>query len=167
MIAGFGWRASGLAAALMGVLCPVPAAAQRFAVDAELLGGSASLAWGEPGRRWGIAAGVTLPEIPETLTPQDEEFEEFLHVGLFLRRGAGPVEADVGLRASVAELYECMASDCWPGGFLGAYASGFVGWRHVKFGARIQAGRFFASRSDPDVFVVAVTPFVVRIAFGR
>lgn len=162
-----GFRGAALRAALLtGVLLvPGEVRAQQFAIDAEVFGGSASLAWGAEGRRWGFAAGGGVPQIPLTLAPSGADYEEFLHVAAFLRRGAGPVEADVGARLGVAELWECQVSDCWPGGFAGLYATVFAGWRHVKLGARVQAGQFFGS-SGRDAFVVGVTPFMLRVAFG-
>jgi hypothetical protein len=96
-----------LLAVLLVLLLPGALAGQQFGVDAEPIGGSLSLAWGRPGHRWGLGLGLGVPQFPGTIEPSGEDFEEYLHVATFLRRGRGAVEADAGLRVSVADLWPC------------------------------------------------------------
>lgn len=140
---------------------------QRFTLDGEVVGGSVSLAWGRSeASAMGVGLGVTVPQFNQTISPDTDRWEEFLHVSGFYRRRAGAFEADLGMRLGIADLYECGASDCWPGYFVGPYAEAYVGWEHVKFGARLVAGSQKES-GEPRTFVLNVTPFLVRIAFGR
>ncbi|HEX6363481.1 MAG TPA: hypothetical protein VFZ93_11015 [Albitalea sp.] len=167
---GNGWRHSLpvrllSAAVLMLALDPGHALGQRFAIDGEFFGGSASLAWETaPGAALGFALGVMIPQTMVTLEPDREDFSEYLHAAAFYRRRSGAFEGDVGVRLGVGDLYECGASDCWPGVYAGGYGAAFVGWEHVKFGARLLA----VSQKDPGerrAFVLALTPLVVRISF--
>jgi hypothetical protein len=52
----------------------------------------------------------------------------------------GSPEIDAGIRASIADLWPCDASDCWPSLFGGAYIQPMVGFKRLKIGSRLTAG---------------------------
>ncbi len=124
-----------------------------------------------PGLRAGFELGFGFPQLDRTFVPEQDslgspDFEEYLHIGAFLRIApSAHVEVDVGMRASIADLYPCGGSDCWPAGFLGIYVQPMVGWRRLKLGVRFVGGRIFeADVGDPDGSsgVVAMNPLIAR-----
>ncbi len=122
---------------------------------------------------WGAEAGFGFPQIDLTLTPKnrdaqgDPDFEEYLHAALFTRLRPSPyVEVDLGLRGSVADLWPCTASDCWPALFGGAYVQPMFGGTRFKVGARIATGWIRESMEgelDSSTFVVGLAPLLVRL----
>lgn len=68
---------------------------------------------------------------------------------------------DTGIRASVFLHFDSSDDDAGSGYFGGGYVSLFYGWKHVKFGPRVQAGVF--SEGDPE-FGVFISPGIVRVA---
>ncbi len=158
-------RAAGLAIVLLGL--PATGQAQRFAVDVEPFGGSASIAFARStASALGIGLGVTLPELSWTIAPEGEKYEELAHLAAFYRGTAGPFETDIGLRMAAGDALACDASDCWPGFFAGIYTAFFAGWSHVRFGTRVVFGSFAESNAKRKT-VVNISPILVRVAFGR
>jgi hypothetical protein len=134
-----------------------------------------------PTRLAGLEVGFGAPQVDRTLHPpdgpdpetttDDPDFEEFLHLGAFLRvRPRSAFEVDTGLRVGVADLWECTASDCWPSLFAGAYLQPMLGGQRWKVGARLVAGWIGESREggqDSSTFTVALSPLVLRVTFPR
>lgn len=154
-----------------------PAAAQRNQVtlDASILRGTAGYARQlEPKLYAGIEIGFGFPQIDRTLSPGSQarpdgsaDFEEYLHIAPFLRFAPSEyVEIDVGVRAAIADLWSCGASDCWPAPFAGFYAQPMIGWKRVKFGPRLTVG--WIDEGPPEqreawTTVVALNPFNARL----
>lgn len=144
-------------------------------VDASILRGTWGYARQVENRIYaGFEIGFGFPQIDQTLRPKPDstgspDFEEYLHLGVFVRFAASEhFEVDVGARASIADLWPCGASDCWPAGFLGVYAQPMVGWRRIKLGPRLVAGRIGEteqSHKTDDTFLVAVNPLTARLSF--
>lgn len=154
-----------------------PAVAQRsqVAIEASFFRGAVGYARqvGE-GLYAGAEIGFGFPQIDRTVVPDegsagDPDFKEFLHLALFMRAAHSEgLELDAGLRASVASLWSCGASDCWPARFLGAYLQPMFGWRRLKFGPRLTIGWIDEARpgtTDGGTTVVGLSPFAVRLTF--
>lgn len=165
-----------IALLMLGLATATPALGQRneLAVDASIFHVTAGYARvAGPRVLIGIEVGAGLPQINRTLTPATDQpgqpdFAEFLHVGAFARFApTDRFEVDTGLRGSVADLWECTASDCWPQPFAGAYVQPMFGWTRVKVGGRLTAGWIGESResSDGTTFLAALSPFIIRATF--
>lgn len=166
-----------LSLAVMGTTWPaLPARAQNREVtlEASVLRGALGYARHvSPTTLLGVELGLGFPQFDRTLEPPGDEatgtpdFEEFLHLAALVRvRPASSLEIDTGLRASIADLWECTASDCWPAVFGGAYVQPMVGGRRLKVGARVTAGWIAEGMEggpDSSTFVVGLNPFIVRL----
>ena len=147
------------------------AAAQdrQVTIDLRPIAATGGYAWRvAPARHVGVEAGFGFPQLEQTLAPRGpryHDFEEILHLGLFMRLAPTErVEGDVGVRVAVADVTSCDSSDCLPGLFGGAYASAFYGRRRVKVGALVEAGR----ATEPGgraATVVNVSPLILRVKF--
>jgi hypothetical protein len=116
----------------------------------------------------GPVLSVTLH--PSESAPGDPEFDEFIHLAFFTRLVPSErAEVDLGVRASLANLWPCPASDCLPQPFFGVYVQPMVGWRRFKVGTRFLAGRIGETRQDNagHTGVFALVPFVARLTFPR
>jgi hypothetical protein len=120
----------------------------------------------------GLEIGAGLPQFDRTLRPEQDaegnpDFEGLAHVAVFLRFATSErFEVDAGLRTGIADLWPCLASDCWPDGFWGAHLQPMVGWRRLKLGSRLVIGRSHDVDSPDEsgpIGVVALTPLVVRL----
>ena len=137
--------------AALALCAPAGTQAQReFALDFRPFSGSLSLAWQTSPNLYaglGLGGGIDFSPFHRTLTPDpdDEDFhdlEQFAHAIAFLRlKPTQNWDLDVGARGGFGTVRECFASDCWPGGYVGAYASVFWGSRRWKFGPRIMVAR--------------------------
>lgn len=145
-----------------------------FTIEASPVGGALGYAWGNTGERlMGVELGLRAPQFDHTFTPDTDsmtgspDFEEILHLALFVRNQPSQhFELDAGVRGSVATLWECRVSDCWPSLFGGAYVQPMVGWDRVKVGTRLAAGwirEVPVGRPDGSTFTVWMTPFLVRV----
>lgn len=146
-------------------------AAQRhhLTLEATPVHGTLGFGWAVGAHRFaGIELGVGVPQIDRTLIPDDDRnvdgdpsFLNLAHLGGFLRfTPAGPLAADLRAMVGIATFDGC--SDCLPGGYLGGSAGAFVGWRHVKFGARLIAG-VVKEGSNPSRGFVNLTPFAILV----
>lgn len=189
-----------VAVAVFGsVARPADASAQRipaneFAVDAEVLGGTLSYAWGgADGTYWGVGAGIG-GSLLSTMVLAGRHFSEegwiayeqrdgatekllieLLHVEAFRRWSPSlRQEYDVGVRAS-AFIHGDSSDDDFGGGlFVGGYTTAHWGWDHVKVGPRVLVGYFTeGSGTDRDgirrhtrEFGVFLSPLTGRISFG-
>lgn len=163
-----------LAATAIGVAAlasPRLAAAQtrQFTVDVRPVDVALGYAWRvAPRRLFGFEVGAGVPQLERTLTPRGPRFhdlEELFHLGAFVRLVPDDrVAVDVGLRASLAGVALCDASDCWPGVFGSGYVSAFYGRRRFKVGALVQAGRI-GEPGEPARTVVNVSPLLARLTF--
>lgn len=163
-----------VAALLLLTVATTAAHAQQNEVtlEASVIRGAAGYARHvSPRSLVGIELGFGFPQIDRTLRPggvngEKPGFEEYLHLALFTRLKASPnAELDAGLRAGVADLWECTASDCWPAIFGGAYIQPMVGARRIKVGMRLTGGWIAESREggpESSTFVVGLNPFIVR-----
>jgi hypothetical protein len=167
---------------LFCIIAATPLAAQRneATIEATFTRGAAGYArHAATNVLFGIEIGFGFPQIDRTLSPEQDpetgspDFEEYLHVAPFLRLKSGQhFEIDAGLRASIADLWECDASDCLPALFGGAYVQPMVGWRRIKVGARLTAGVIAEGKPDSRLNqgsertgVLALSPFLVRATF--
>ena len=167
---------------LLGMLCVTALSAQQrneVTLEGSFTRGAAGYARARSaGLYIGLEIGFGFPQIDRTLVPEQDslgspDFEEYLHVGPFVRyKAGGNFEIDAGIRASVADLWPCDASDCWPGLFAGVYVQPMVGFRKFKIGSRLTAG--VISEGEPDTrlrqgdrstTVVSIAPFLVRATF--
>jgi hypothetical protein len=167
-----------LAFVVVALTAPADASAQRNQVtlEASVFRGALGYAWRVAERAHiGVEAGFGFPQIDRTLVPEQDargepDFEEYLHGALFVRVAPSEhVEMDVGARASIVDVWECGASDCWPVGFLGVYAQPMVGWRRVKFGIRLTggwAGETAPGRPDGWTGIVALNPLIARVSLA-
>lgn len=167
---------------LFVIAAATPLVAQRneVALEASFVRGALGYARHQsPSVLLGIEIGFGFPQLDQTLSPaqgpNDEgpDFEEYLHIAPFVRIKRGEhFEVDAGLRASIADLYPCGASDCWPAIFGGAYLQPMVGWRRIKIGARLTGGVIAEgppdtreSQGDESTGVLSISPFLVRATF--
>ena len=158
-----------------GLASAAPACAQReWSVDVSLYRGTVGYARQvAPRTLAGVEVGIGIPETSHTFTPAHDQpgfpdYAEFLHVGAFARSRFSPrFDVDSGLRVSVADLWSCPASDCWPELFAGAWVQPMFGWKRVKFGGHLIAGWISESResSAGSTFLVAINPLIARITF--
>jgi hypothetical protein len=157
-----------------GPAFPAHAQPNEVTIEASVLRGTVGYAWRtSPRTLLGIDVGFGFPQIDQTLEPTDADddgdpdFEEYLHIALFARlKPSRLLEIDAGLRGSVADLWACTASDCWPALFGGAYLQPVVGVSRFKVGARLTAGWIAESMEDsPDTstFLIGVAPLLVRL----
>jgi hypothetical protein len=166
-LASIGLAAIGLAA------CAAPRAAaaqtRQFTVDVRPVDVALGYAWRvAPARLFGFEVGLGAPQLEKTLTPRGPGFhdlEELFHLGAFVRFVPDErVAVDVGLRASLADVAVCDASDCLPGIYGAGYVSAFYGRRRLKVGALVQAGRI-GEPGSPATTVVNVSPLIARLTF--
>jgi hypothetical protein len=175
MMGGWEARLSGAAIAALMLLPSTPVAAQRQEVtlEASVLRGAVGYArHTAPRTLIGIEIGFGFPQIDRTLTPRKDDetgepdFEEYLHIGLFVRHRIGSrFDVDTGLRGSIADLWSCSSSDCWPALFGGAYIQPMLGWDRVKLGMRLTAGwigEVQEGTSGSNSFVASLNPLIVR-----
>jgi hypothetical protein len=104
----------------------------------------------------GLGIGIGPNTLSHTARPTDEryyhDFEQLLHLDLFARKKPSRrVDIDVGARAGIGEVRACSASDCLPGGYLGAFAAVFVGSVRWKLGTRLIGARVWEARYRDDV----------------
>jgi hypothetical protein len=165
-----------------GLMSATAARAQRneVALEASITRGALGYARQTGSKVFlGIEIGFGFPQLDRTLSPakNDEtgapDFEEYLHIAPFVRYKANDnFEIDAGIRASLADLWPCGSSDCWPMPFGGVYVQPMVGWRRIKLGARLTAGVIAEgnpdtrlSQGDESTGVVSLSPFLVRATF--
>jgi len=158
-------------ACLALLLLAQPLAAQRNELTFELsvLHGAVGYAHRvAPRALLGLEAGFGFPQLDRTLDPGAEtaDFQEYLHLAGFARfQPSAAVDIDAGLRASVADLWDCTASDCWPALFAGAYLQPMVGGRRLKLGLRLVAGVIGEGQegsSASNSFLLALNPLILR-----
>ena len=162
--------------ALSFLLSASPGLAQRsnqLTVEASVFRGALGYARQvAPALHAGVELGFGFPQIDRTLHPDsvgdlEPEFEEYLHVALLLRaRPSSHFEVDLGVRGSVADVWPCRVSDCWPAGFLGGYVQPMVGWRRFKVGTRLLAGWIAEhppERESGSTRVLALNPLIARL----
>jgi hypothetical protein len=163
-----------LIAASLAVATPALAQSSEWTIDVSLFRGTVGYAQQvTPRAMVGIEVGIGIPETSHTLTPAHDQpgfpdFSEFLHLGVFARSPATQrFNLDTGLRISVADLWICSASDCWPALFAGAYVQPMFGWKRVKFGGHLIAGWVNESResSAGSTFTIAINPLIARVTF--
>jgi hypothetical protein len=112
----------------------------------------------------GIDVGFGFAQLDHTLVPSDEDLEDILHLGVFMRSPASkPFLVDGRIQIGLAELRGC--SGCLPG-FLAATSGGvFWGGRRAKVGARLLAGGIKDSMNSPAEFVLQLTPIALLLTF--
>ena len=171
MTAARGRGALASLAALAALATPGAAGAQarQLTVDVRPVDVALGYAWRvAPRRLFGFEVGAGVPQLEQTLTPRGprvHDLEELFHLGAFVRLVPGDrVAVDVGLRASLAGVALCDASDCWPGVLGSGYVSAFYGRRRFKVGALVQAGRI-GEPGEPARTVVNVSPLIARLTF--
>jgi hypothetical protein len=160
--------------ALFVFAAPVLGQQRQFTVEGSFVRGALAYAREvRPRLLAGVEVGFGLPELDRTFVPEQDslggpDFDEYLHVSTLLRMTpATHLDVDTGLRFSLVELYGC--SGCLPEPFAGAYLQPMVGWRRLKFGARLTAGWVFQSgpgQPDGSTAVVGLNPFIVRYTFA-
>jgi hypothetical protein len=161
---------------MIGAALAAPAHAQQneVTIEASVIRGAVGYARRvSPTTLVGVEAGFGFPQIDRTLTPTNDDpegepdFEEYLHAAVFVRvKPTHRFEVDAGLRGSVADLWACTASDCWPAVFGGAYVQPMIGGSRIKVGARLTAGWIADSEErgpDSSTFVVGLNPFILRL----
>jgi hypothetical protein len=159
---------------LAGWAAPAQAQGNEVTIEASVLRGAIGYARrASPTTLLGVEVGFGFPQIDQTLTPTEEdpegepEFEEYLHLALLARfRPTARFEVDAGVRGSVADLWACTASDCWPALFGGAYIQPMFGGSRFKVGARVMAGWIAESMEggpDESTFVIGLAPLLVRL----
>jgi hypothetical protein len=78
------------------------------------------------------------------------------------------ISYDIGVRASIADLWGCTVSDCWPAPFVGGYVQPMFGGRRFSIGPRIVAGWINeAEHRGGSSFTTALAPLNVRLTLGR
>jgi hypothetical protein len=167
---------SALMASTIGTALAAPAHAQsnEVTIEASVIRGAIGYARRlSPTTQVGVEAGFGIPQLDRTLTPTDDDpegepgFEEYLHAAVFARvKPSDRFEVDAGLRGSVADLWACTASDCWPALFGGAYVQPMIGGSRLKVGARLTAGWIADSMEggpDSSTFVVGLNPLILRL----
>ena len=163
---------------LLLAVTATPLAAQRneVTIEGSIVRGAVGYARASSARLYlGIEAGFGFPQLDRTLVPEQDsvgspDFEEYLHVAPFIRyKASDNFEIDAGVRASIADLWPCDASDCWPALFGGIYVQPMVGFRKLKIGSRLTAGVIMegepdtrARQGDKSSNVVSIAPFLVR-----
>jgi hypothetical protein len=152
---------------LIGVLAALPVQAQRpqFSLEANPFHGTVGIGWTTAsGNVVGVDAGFGFAQLDHTLVPSDEDLEDFLHLGVFMRSPASnPFLFDARIQIGLAELRGC--SGCLPG-FMAATSGGvFWGSRRVKVGTRVLAGAQKDSKNSPAVFVLQLTPIALLLTF--
>jgi hypothetical protein len=163
-------------AAAAAMFAAIAADADRLAAQRHQLTLEATPVHGTVGFGWavgahhfaGIELGIGVPQIDRTLLPDgpvDVEgkptFLNLAHIGGFLRfTPASLLAADLRAMAGIAALDGC--SDCLPGGYLGAGAGAFIGWRNVRFGSRVIGG-VIKEGSRPSRGFVNFTPFAILL----
>lgn len=153
-------------ASILYLLIPSAAHGQsraRFGLDANFWTATVSYARAVAPRHYlGIGLYAGVPSGTRTLTPEEGRFQEYLGLLAFWRGvSSSHFEYDTGLRASIADLRECTASDCWPGLFVGTYVTLLVGGRRLKIGPGFSAG-WMNEPGYPATFAASITPFILR-----
>ncbi len=167
---------------LLGLLLAVPLAAQQrneVTLEGSLVRGALGYARASSARLLlGVEIGFGFPQIDRTLVPAQDTlgspvFEEYLHVAPFIRyRASRHFEIDAGVRGSIAHLWPCDASDCWPALFGGVYVQPMIGFRNFKIGTRLTAGVIGEGEPDTRIRqgdnstgVASIAPFLLRGTF--
>lgn len=164
-----------LAGALGGTPAVGVAQSRELTVEARLLGGAVGYARSVAERTLlGVELGAGLPKLDLTVHPGSDsapgnvEFEEYLHLAVFFRLRPSPrTDVDAGVRAGVADLYECTASDCWPASSVGAYVQPMWGGGRFKVGARVVAalvGESPEGEPESSTFALGISPLLVRLS---
>ncbi len=159
------------------LLLPSPVSSQsrhELTLDASAFRGTIGYAGAvAPAVLLGGELGFGFPQTDWTLSPAagdrgEPELREYLHGALFVRQRLDRLIAyDAGVRAAVVDLWPCRASDCWPGGFLGAYVQPMLGGRRVAVGPRLLAGWVWESANGRGpTFTAAIAPLNVRLTLG-
>ena len=162
----------------LAAVLTTPLAAQRneVTIEGSVVRGTVGYARAGSARIYlGIELGFGFPQIDRTLAPAPDsvgspDFEEYLHVAPFIRyKASDRFEIDAGIRASVADLWPCDASDCWPALFGGVYLQPMIGFRKFKVGSRLTAGVIAEGKPDTRIrqgdkstAVVSISPLLVR-----
>jgi len=154
----------------------VSAQANVFNVEGSFFGGSLGYVRSVADNLYvGVEIGAGVPQFDQTLRPEQDaagspDFKEIAHVALLVRFARSEhVELDAGVRSAIADLWPCLASDCWPHGFWGVYLQPMVGWRRFKVGPRLVVGRSHDNAYHGDgspTGVVALTPLAVRLTIS-
>jgi hypothetical protein len=167
---------------LLGLVIATPLAAQRrneVTLEGSFVRGALGYARASSAHLFiGLEIGFGFPQFDRTLVPEQDtlgspDFEEYLHVAPFIRyKPSRNVEIDAGVRAAIADLWPCDASDCWPALFGGVYVQPMIGFRQFKIGSRLTAGVLTegepdtrVSQGDKSTGVVSISPFLVRATF--
>lgn len=163
-----------MAACMLAVGTPAAAQRNQVTIDASVIRGTVGYARAiKPKAYAGIEIGFGFPQIDRTFHPSQDatdgpDFEEYLHVGIFVRAAPSEhFEGDAGIRASIADLWPCDASDCWPAPFVGAYIQPMAGWQKFKVGPRLVAGWINEDQEGTtgrgNTGVVALNPLTARL----
>lgn len=163
-----------MAVVLLAVARPADAQRNQVTIDASVIRGTVGYARAiRPTTYAGVEIGFGFPQIDRTFHPSQDsmgspDLEEYLHVGVFVRAAPSVhFEVDAGIRASIADLWPCGASDCWPAPFVGAYVQPMAGWRKFKVGPRLVAGWINENEpgrnEDGGTGVVGLNPFTARL----
>ena len=167
---------------VLALVVTAPLAAQQrheLTLEGSFVRGTLGYAWARTDRIFiGVEAGFGFPQIDRTLVPEQDslgapDFEEYLHIAPFVRYKANQnVEIDAGIRAAIADLWPCDASDCWPALFGGVYVQPMFGFRKFKIGGRLTAGVITEGepdtrtrQGDKSTGVVSISPFLLRATF--
>jgi hypothetical protein len=163
-----------MAVCLLAIATPAAAQRNQVTIDASVIRGTVGYARAiKPKTYAGIEIGFGFPQIDRTFSPSPDstgspDFEEYLHVGVFVRVApSANFEVDAGIRAAIADLWSCGASDCWPAPFVGAYVQPMAGWQKFKVGPRLVAGWINETEAglnnEGGTGVVALNPFTARL----
>ena len=166
---------------LLGIVFTTPLAAQRneVTVEGSFTRGAVGYARASSAKLYiGVEVGFGFPQLDRTLVPEQDtlgqpDFEEYLHIAPFIRyKASDNFEIDAGLRGSIADLWPCGASDCWPALFGGVYVQPMVGFRRIKIGGRLTTGIILEGepdtrlrQGDKSTGVLSLAPFLVRATF--
>ena len=135
---------------------------REISLEANPFHGTLGYGWVKsPALTAGVQFGFGFPQIDRTLVPDDESFQDIMHVGVFVRgRPTSSIALDGRIQFGFAELRGC--SGCLPGLFTGASAGVFWGGRRVKIGSRITAG-VINEHIGPAAIVVNFTPVALLL----
>ena len=167
---------------LLGIVPATPLPAQggnEVTVEGSFTRGAVGYARASSSRVFiGVEVGFGFPQLDRTLLPAQDtlgqpDFEEYLHVAPFVRyKASDNFEIDAGIRASIADLWPCGASDCWPAVFGGVYVQPMFGFRLIKIGGRVTTGIILEGepdtrlrQGDKSTGVLSLSPFLVRATF--